>query len=74
MEVRSTSVQVEVHAPICAAAAEMLTPDALRFVGFPMSQVRRPSPGALGGPDVSQHGIRFRWSAALRHPRWQAGR
>lgn len=34
MEVRSSSVQVEVHAPICAAAAEMLTPDALRFVGF----------------------------------------
>lgn len=34
MEVRSTAVQVEVHAPICAAAAEMLTPDALRFVGY----------------------------------------
>uniref|UniRef100_A0A6U6C356 Malate synthase n=1 Tax=Odontella aurita TaxID=265563 RepID=A0A6U6C356_9STRA len=34
MEVRSSSFQVEVHAPICAAAAEMLTPDALRFVGF----------------------------------------
>mmetsp|Transcript_13918 Transcript_13918/g.19048 ORF Transcript_13918/g.19048 Transcript_13918/m.19048 type:complete len:577 (-) Transcript_13918:350-2080(-) len=33
MEVRSTSVHVEIHAPICAAAAEMLTPDALRFVG-----------------------------------------
>jgi len=34
MEIRSSSVQIEVHAPICAAAAEMLTPDALRFVGF----------------------------------------
>lgn len=34
MEVRTTAVQVEVHAPICAAAAEMLTPDALRFVGY----------------------------------------
>lgn len=34
MEVRSTPINVEVHAPICAAAAEMLTPDALRFVGF----------------------------------------
>jgi len=34
MEVRSISINVEVHAPICAAAAEMLTPDALRFVGF----------------------------------------
>ena len=34
MEVRSTAVQVEVHAPICAAAAEMLTADALRFVGY----------------------------------------
>eukprot|EP00978_Attheya_sp_CCMP212_P034393 scaffold143858_cov51-Attheya_sp.AAC.4 len=30
----SSSVKVEVHAPICSAAAEMLTPDALRFVGF----------------------------------------
>eukprot|EP00567_Pseudictyota_dubia_P000177 CAMPEP_0197468328 /NCGR_PEP_ID=MMETSP1175-20131217/66026_1 /TAXON_ID=1003142 /ORGANISM="Triceratium dubium, Strain CCMP147" /LENGTH=568 /DNA_ID=CAMNT_0043004425 /DNA_START=8 /DNA_END=1714 /DNA_ORIENTATION=- len=34
MEVRSSSFEVEVHAPICAAAAEMLTPDALRFVGY----------------------------------------
>ncbi|KAL7537304.1 hypothetical protein ACHAWF_005724 [Thalassiosira exigua] len=33
MEARSSSVHVEVHAPICAAAAEILTPDALRFVG-----------------------------------------
>ena len=34
MEARSTSVHVEVHAPICAAAAEILTPDSLRFVGY----------------------------------------
>jgi malate synthase len=34
MEARSTSVVVEVHAPICAAAAEILTPDSLRFVGY----------------------------------------
>ena len=34
MESRSTSVHVEVHAPICAAAAEILTPDSLRFVGY----------------------------------------
>ena len=34
MEARTSSVRVEVHAPICAAAAEMLTPDALRFVGY----------------------------------------
>ena len=34
MEVRSSSINVEIHAPICAAAAEMLTPDALRFVGY----------------------------------------
>jgi len=34
MNVRSKPVEVEVHAPICAAAAEILTPDALRFVGF----------------------------------------
>lgn len=34
MEARSTSVVVEVHAPICAAAAEILTSDSLRFVGY----------------------------------------
>lgn len=34
MEVRSTSINVEVHAPICAAAKEMLTSDSLRFVGY----------------------------------------
>lgn len=34
MEIRSTSLHVEVHAPICSAAAEILTPDALRFIGF----------------------------------------
>lgn len=34
MEARSTSVIVEVHAPICAAASEILTPDSLRFVGY----------------------------------------
>jgi len=34
MDVTTKPVQVEVHAPICAAAAEMLTPDALRFLGF----------------------------------------
>ena len=34
MEARSTSVLVEVHAPICAAASEILTPDSLRFVGY----------------------------------------
>jgi len=34
MEARSTSVHVEVHAPICAAASEILTPDSLRFVGY----------------------------------------
>ena len=34
MEARSNPVHVEVHAPICAAAAEILTPDSLRFVGF----------------------------------------
>lgn len=33
MEIRSTSIHVEVHAPICSAAAEILTPDALRFIG-----------------------------------------
>ena len=34
MEARSTSVHIEVHAPICAAASEILTPDSLRFVGY----------------------------------------
>mmetsp|Transcript_37299 Transcript_37299/g.54916 ORF Transcript_37299/g.54916 Transcript_37299/m.54916 type:complete len:565 (+) Transcript_37299:273-1967(+) len=34
MQARSSPVQVEIHAPICAAAAEMLTTDALRFVGY----------------------------------------
>ena len=34
MEARSTPVHVEVHAPICAAASEILTPDSLRFVGY----------------------------------------
>lgn len=34
MEARSSSVTVEVHAPICAAASEILTPDSLRFVGY----------------------------------------
>ncbi|EJK72109.1 hypothetical protein THAOC_06392 [Thalassiosira oceanica] len=34
MEARSSSVLVEVHAPICAAASEILTPDSLRFVGY----------------------------------------
>lgn len=34
MEARSTSVHTEVHAPICAAASEILTPDSLRFVGY----------------------------------------
>ena len=34
MEARSSSVHVEVHAPICAAASEILTPDSLRFVGY----------------------------------------
>mmetsp|Transcript_34337 Transcript_34337/g.79415 ORF Transcript_34337/g.79415 Transcript_34337/m.79415 type:complete len:480 (-) Transcript_34337:439-1878(-) len=33
MDVTSSPIHVEVHAPICAAAAEMLTPDSLRFVG-----------------------------------------
>lgn len=31
---RSENIDVEVHAPSSAAATEMLTPDALRFVGF----------------------------------------
>jgi malate synthase len=34
MEARSPTVQIEVHAPICAAASEILTPDSLRFVGY----------------------------------------
>jgi len=34
MEVRSPEVQVTVHAPITDAAKAILTPDALRFVGF----------------------------------------
>ena len=34
MEARSSPVLVEVHAPICAAASEILTPDSLRFVGY----------------------------------------
>mmetsp|Transcript_55857 Transcript_55857/g.83216 ORF Transcript_55857/g.83216 Transcript_55857/m.83216 type:complete len:545 (-) Transcript_55857:558-2192(-) len=34
MEVSSTSVRVKVHAPICSTCTEILTPDALRFVGF----------------------------------------
>mmetsp|Transcript_15816 Transcript_15816/g.23152 ORF Transcript_15816/g.23152 Transcript_15816/m.23152 type:complete len:543 (+) Transcript_15816:236-1864(+) len=34
MEVRSTSIHVKVHAPISSASTEILTPDALRFVGF----------------------------------------
>mmetsp|Transcript_22975 Transcript_22975/g.45881 ORF Transcript_22975/g.45881 Transcript_22975/m.45881 type:complete len:518 (-) Transcript_22975:432-1985(-) len=33
MDVSSSAIHVEVHAPICAAAAEMLTSDSLRFVG-----------------------------------------
>jgi malate synthase len=34
MEFRSEEIHVKVHAPPSAAAAEMLTPDALRFVGL----------------------------------------
>lgn len=34
MEARSTPIHIEVHAPICAAASEILTPDSLRFVGY----------------------------------------
>lgn len=34
MEVRSPSIRINVHAPMCPSAAEMLTPDALRFVAF----------------------------------------
>eukprot|EP00586_Coscinodiscus_wailesii_P001261 CAMPEP_0172487728 /NCGR_PEP_ID=MMETSP1066-20121228/16924_1 /TAXON_ID=671091 /ORGANISM="Coscinodiscus wailesii, Strain CCMP2513" /LENGTH=578 /DNA_ID=CAMNT_0013254515 /DNA_START=202 /DNA_END=1938 /DNA_ORIENTATION=- len=33
MEIKSTSLHVEVHAPICSAAAEILTTDALCFIG-----------------------------------------
>ena len=34
MEVHSPSRQIQVHAPISNASTEILTPDALRFVGF----------------------------------------
>jgi malate synthase len=34
MEYRSTEVHVRVLAPVCSATEEMLTPDALHFVGF----------------------------------------
>lgn len=34
MEARTSSVQIEIHAPICAAASEILTPDSLRFLGY----------------------------------------
>lgn len=34
MEARSPPVQIEIHAPICAAASEILTPDSLRFLGY----------------------------------------
>ena len=34
MEARTAPVQVEIHAPICAAASEILTPDSLRFLGY----------------------------------------
>ena len=34
MEVHSSSIRINIHAPICPAAAEMLTPDALRFVSY----------------------------------------
>ena len=34
MEARTSAVQIEIHAPICAAASEILTPDSLRFLGY----------------------------------------
>ncbi|KAL7490212.1 hypothetical protein ACHAW6_015980 [Cyclotella cf. meneghiniana] len=34
MEARTAPVQIEIHAPICAAASEILTPDSLRFLGY----------------------------------------
>ena len=34
MEARTPHVQIEIHAPICAAASEILTPDSLRFLGY----------------------------------------
>mmetsp|Transcript_4860 Transcript_4860/g.6291 ORF Transcript_4860/g.6291 Transcript_4860/m.6291 type:complete len:543 (-) Transcript_4860:678-2306(-) len=38
MEVNSTTVNVKVHAPVSREVEEVLTPDALRFVGFLCSQ------------------------------------
>jgi len=34
MQATTSNIKVEVHAPICSAAKEMLTPDALRFLGY----------------------------------------
>jgi malate synthase len=34
MEARTAPVNIEIHAPICAAASEILTPDSLRFLGY----------------------------------------
>ncbi|GMH83189.1 hypothetical protein TL16_g09515, partial [Triparma laevis f. inornata] len=34
MNVTTNATKVEVHAPICSAAAEMCSPEALRFIGF----------------------------------------
>lgn len=34
MEARTAPIQIEIHAPICAAASEILTPDSLRFLGY----------------------------------------
>jgi malate synthase len=34
MEANTTSINVQVHAPVSREISELLTPDALRFVGF----------------------------------------